>query len=589
MYKKLVLVSALAPLLLTGCPTEAPVDEPEVGVEPETTYVETFSAEGLRRESMSVDETAMAELEQAHLKYALANYQSFASTARNFISSPFEQQQFINSIALGAEGTTLDHFSDLINFDAASIELQVANSDWAQKIEGLSSVTQHRYLWGQEGYIFSLQYLQNQAELYGPTMAALDFIDATQGSSDVMAEVLGEDLELTGINAKTRLVMAQLNELSADWSADLNVELVLGRFAVLDGDRQRHVDMLRIDGVMNVIETEDYRAVELPLNEPGLSMLMVMPGLGKFSSVESYFNESFVKAQLNEFSLENTTVMLPQFSMSSASSTQNIPDLGVALVEPVPEELVTPENAGPALEGYRLVLNDYSGADPKKMANFSRVNHEGYLFAQEPVNSVQFELNEQGVNSKTSHAIVHEGSVDEPRWILEGTPNANYGGLATSYGIFISTGYSNPCFYEPDQRPFLFAIYDKANNSVLHLGHVVALAGESVAADWTSYSPSLSCGDSAPVTVYRHTEGVKCESEGMSRDTMTQILADVGIEDLPPNVSGYPSVSGNQSTIYPIESCGEPDGRYETFFIRESKLELARSLGFDLLSELAPE
>ncbi len=228
---------------------------------------------------------------------------------------------------------------------------------------------------------------------------------------------------------------------------------------------------------------------------------------------------------------------------------------------------------------------DYSDADPEKMANFSRVNHAGYLYAHAPVNAIQFEVNEQGVNSKTSHAITLEASVDEPRWLFNGVGD----GTASS-GFFVSTGgyaYAQACFYEPDQRPFLFAIYDTASRAVLHLGHVVTLAGESVSPDWTSYSQMLFCGDSAPVTIYRYTGGVRCESQGMSRDTMMQILAEAGIDDLPPNESDNALIlsAAIPPDKVPLEACGELDGHYETFSIRESQLVLAQSLGFDLLSE----
>ncbi len=97
MYKKLFLTSVLAPLLLTGCPIDEPVETSLS--EPETIYVETFSAEGFRREADVVDEAMLAQHQQAHYQYAIAAYKQFSTTERNFISSPFEQQQFINSLA----------------------------------------------------------------------------------------------------------------------------------------------------------------------------------------------------------------------------------------------------------------------------------------------------------------------------------------------------------------------------------------------------------------------------------------------------------------------------------------------------------
>jgi len=610
MCRRIIFAGLFAPLLLLGCQSDQ-VSEDLNSSPDDFAYIETFSAQGLRTLPSSDNAAVITELQQAHLNYAFSDYAKHASTDVNFVSAPLDQQQLVAMLALGADGTTLQAVSDASGFDLTDVAVHFAISDWDLQINAISSVEQQRFLWGQQRYIFSAEYLQNQAELFGPTMVGLDFQAASYLADTVINEALS-GLDLTEFDDRSRLVVAQTSQLDAAWSQGLSVESMTGRFAVLEDDEQRWVDMMRISGMMNVIEADDYRAVEVPLADSELSLLLIMPEIGGFENLRSRFDQAFLHEQLERFAPAQTTLMVPVFDIVQELSGNELPDLGVALVEPgLPEpalsgsqvlDVVFDENGIPVLvfelndEGV-LVLQDTANDEVETVplevfaeaeaevvldtvANFSAVNDAGYLYLLPPQQQVDFSVGQVGINSLTASAVVHQATENEPDYLF-----------SNSYGSFFSAGsfdsqtinlwLEKSCFYPPDQRPFLFAVYARQTQTLLHVGHVVTLSGAKVEPDWTVSSYS-SCGVEPPVQVFKHTEAVQCESgSGISLADMEASLINAGIEVFGSNV-------GHDGLVR-AAVCGAGTGDINIFTVYESDVSLAESLGFHRESGLALE
>jgi len=618
MRRRIIFAGLFAPLLLLGCQSDQ-VGEDLDSSPDDIAYIETFSAEGLRTLSSSDNASIITELQQAHLNYAFSDYAKHASTDENFVSAPLDQQQFVAMLALGADGTTLQAMSDASGFDLADMAVHFAISDWDLQINALSSVEQQRFLWGQQRYIFSAEYLQNQAELFGPIMVGLDFQAAWPLADTVITETLS-GLDLTEIDDRSRLVAAQISQLDAAWSQGLSVEPMTGRFAVLEDDQQRWVDMLRISGMMNVIEADDYRAVEVPLADGELSLLLVMPELGEFDNLRSRFDQDFLQEQLEQLAPVQTTVMMPVFDIVQELSGSELPDLGVALVEPgLPEpalsgaqtsNVVFDENGMPILipiqvyvinddgelvlqntandEGEAVPLEIFAEAEAEvevdldTVANFSAVNDAGFLYLLPPQQQIDFSVGQTGINSLTASAVVHQATKNEPGRLF-GEAGISFAALQATLGFGASYGVllDKSCFYSPDQRSFLFAVYARQTQTLLHVGHVVTLSGAKVESDWTVSSYD-SCGIEPSVQVFKHTESVQCESgSGISLADMEASLINAGIEVLDSNV-------GHDGLVR-TAVCGAGTGGINIYTVYESDVSLAESLGFHRGSGLALE
>lgn len=538
-------IGLVASLLLAGCSEQA-TDQIGDGNE---AYIETFLADGQRKAPDDLMAVEPPNLSQAHQDFAFADFLAHTSNDANTLSAPFDLQQLLSMVALGVDGTTLDAFSNASGFDLTDAATYAGLSVWEQRVDGHAAVERQRLLWGQQRYRFANDYLQAQAELFGPVMSGLDFqADAILAQTTINGALNG-DLSLTEISDRTRLVTAQTTRLETAWSAAVNSEAVTGRFGLHDA--QHWVDMVRIDGLLNVAEGENYRAVEVPFAEAGLSMVMITPAEDAFDAVRSGLNTAFWNALREKLAPAVTTVHVPQFTLARELLANDMPDLGMALI---------------------------NGS-----ANFSKVNNAGFLYLEPTRQHIALAIDGQGLSATTATAAVHTAAESEPQDLFEGGDQGSYG----SVEISVDLAGSRPCFYPPDQRPFLFAIYATETDTLLYLGQVLTLNGPTVEPDWTVpsfYFSSSSfsyatCGDSPLVDIYQYTGALQCQLEsGVPASEMVQTLINAGIEV----VNYYESNDGRAR----IQLCDTPDGTINVFSIHESQVPQAEALGFSRLTEL---
>ena len=336
--------------------------------------------------------------------------------------------------------------------------------------------------------------------------------------------------------------------------------------------------MVRIDGLLNVADGDNYHAVEVPFAEAGLSLVMITPAEGAFETVRNGLNRAFWNELRAKLAPAVTTVHVPRLALVRDLSADDMPDLGVALTDGAP--VIDGSSPGPL----PVIVLDSTGApidstpatgpaDPATAANFTKVNNAGFLYLEAPRQHIALTIDGQGLTATTATAAVHTATDYEPRYLID-SPHEGGGGV-----IIISPGTTQSCFHPPDQRPFLFAIYAGDTATVLHLGQVLALDGPTVAPDWTVPYYSA-CGDSPPlVDVYQYTGALQCQPDsGIPLAEVAQTLTNAGIEV----VDAYESNDG----LAHAAVCDTPDGSINVFTIHESQVPLAETLGFARLSEL---
>ena len=521
----------LVTLLFTACSETD--DDPD-----NASNIDSFQSESLRLVPDQLPDASSTNILQSHHDYVFAEFQAHIPAEYNSIIAPFDWQQFMAMISLGAEGTTLDAFTTATRFNFNQTSVYEDISVWEQSITTSPAVNRASYLWGQSGYLFSLEYLQQQAELFGPQMNARDFLaDPNQQQFDINGTLL-TDYSLT--NSKTRLVAAQTTHINSGWSSSLLAEEVVARLG--SKYRQNWVGMVRLEGELNVYQASNYKAVQIPFESDGLALILITPNEGEFAAVSGNLNSDFWIQMIENMALEDTVVYVPKMNIDRELIEEDLPRLGVAGSE--------------------------SGA------NFSAVNNAGFLYIEQAYQNVSMAVSLSGINTVTKNIAVHKGMVNEPDSLFSGFVSI----VDIILPSFFTNGHNGSCFYPPQQSPFIFAILDKATNSILHLGQVVYINGDRVESDWI-VPYNTECGDEPPVEIYKYKGSVQCElNSGVGYWDMEQTLLAEGIEVL---------AAGEQSdNLGRIQVCGAADGVINVFSIRQSQLSEAQVLGFNLLSEL---
>lgn len=539
------------------------------------THLETFLGHGLRLPA-SLDSNDHESLRQVHQAYALSEYRRLGSDADNIAISVIDKQLLLGMTALGATGTTLEAVSDASGLAVADELPHAMVNDWDQYLVGLSGMVATRYFWGQERYLFADDYLENIAQFYGPEMMAIDFQAAAADSAIQVNAALTDQFTVTAIDDRTRIVMAQSVEVDQAWSPTLATESFRGRF-VVDGD-QYWVDMVRLDGLFNVAETDQYRAVEVPLSDPELALLIIEPNVS-FHTLKNSFDQTMFQSIMDQLSPQQTVVKLPVFEVEKQFVNQQVADLGVAAIDggdPVPASniYIMDEDPEPSQPVEEVSDNE---------ANFYPVNKTGYLYLSDIKQKVGFVLTQEGLSAVAASAVAHRAKQDEPDWLLsddaaiwefeDDTPPGGTGLVITTPG----SDNQSSCYYPADQRPFLFVLYAPASGTLVAVGHVSDQDGERVAADWT-VARWQECGNSPPIEIYQYTGEIQCQSSGVDLYTMMDQLLNAGIEVLE---WGW----GTDGLFYP-SVCGSGTGNINRFTIREQAFDLSQQLGFSPISEL---
>jgi len=311
-------------------------------------------------------------------------------------------------------------------------------------------------LWGQIDYRFSKSYLEAQETWFGPQVSGADFLGDYRTARDTVRDWF-EEPYYSDINSMTRLVLAQESRLDGYWPSTLDaLETFTGRFAPLSGSEQTWAEMVRLTGRLDSAQGEDYQAYRIPLSGADLSFLMIVPAEGAFDAVKARMDRPFLQTLLSQLAAEDTSVAIPKAELRTYGWPAQIPSLGDAL--------------------------------SRETADFSGVNGQGYLFLHKPGYKVSLSLRDPGVSTYTQALTIHEATPDEPASLFNGHSSAG------SIMSLMDSSWGYKCYYPPDQRSFLFLVYDDQTGTLLNTGQVTKLLGDTVSPDWTSYSP---CGDSA--------------------------------------------------------------------------------------------
>jgi serpin B len=291
--------------------------------------------------SPDVEASYLEELVSGNTEFAFDLYQSVRDQENNLFFSPFSISLALAMAYAGAEGKTREQMASVLHYRlppedlhptfngldlmlikrgdqvdpelGTGFQLNIANSTWAQR--------DHHFL---------QEYLDLLAENYGAGVRLTDFVNASDEARRAINEWVSdetqgkiEDLIPPGaIDTLTRLVLANAIYFKASWLNTFQQELTEDRaFNLLDGSQV-------IAPMMNYSKPErlrysrgdGYQAVELPYVGEDISMVILVPDVGKFSEFEESMNAAQFNAILDLLEAKNVQLALPKFSFESQFS-----------------------------------------------------------------------------------------------------------------------------------------------------------------------------------------------------------------------------------------------------------------------------
>jgi serpin B len=354
----------------------------------------------------------------------------------NLVFSPTSIVTALAMTYAGAAGTTAGEMAATLHFSLAgdalhqafnSLDSALESRSWQGKTadgadEGVLVKTANS-LWAQKDLAFEQIFLDTLAANYGAGVRLVDYQTAAEAArkainhwvagetNDKIPELIPEGM----LDSLTRLVLVNAVYLDATWANQFDPQLTDdGQFTTLAGQTVT-APMMTQESSFPYATGDGWQAIELPYLREELSMLVIIPDDGRFAEVESSLATGLIDnavAGLSERTEVNLT--MPKFEFRTQAGLNDVlKALGMT-------------------SAFDPMTADFSGMTAQEKLYISDVVHEAYI------------------------------AVDE-----EGTEAA----AATAVIMRLTAAPVEVVPLEID-RPFLFALRDRATGALLFLGRV---------------------------------------------------------------------------------------------------------------------
>jgi len=394
---------------------------------------EVLKSDKQRVTSPDVSTAEQALLVEGNSSFAFEMYQALRENEGNLFYSPYSISLALAMTYAGARGETAQQMVNTLHFmlsqdrlhpafNSLDIELSERGQD-AQGRDGegfrLNIVNA---IWGQRDYNFLPPFLDVLAENYGAGLRILDFVKEPEKSRVTINEWVSdqtedriEDLIPQGtIDALTRLVLTNAIYFNAAWQYPFNEDTTSnGDFHLLDGDKTT-VPMMRQTEAFGYAEGEGYQAVELRYDGGELSMVILLPEAGQFSSFEASLTSHQVSGIIQSLENRQVHLLMPRFEFDSDFSLK------------------------------KLLLTMGMPAAFSVSADFSGMTGNRDLFIDEVLHKAFVSVDETGTEAAAATAVIMKLTS------IPGEP-----------------------FEVTVDRPFIFLIHDIETGAILFVGRVV--------------------------------------------------------------------------------------------------------------------
>jgi serpin B len=318
--------------------------------------------------------------------------------------------------------------ADVLHFEMPKAELNPALSRLRTALipQGKSSDLQLRIanrLWGQQGFHFRPEYLEETQTHFGAEMGLVNFKarDATQRMINLWVEkqtdrkitnLIGPDV----LNRDTRLVVTNAIYFKAMWATTFNRKLTSEAPFHVSRSQWVPVSMMHQTSNLSYGESDVAQVLKMPYGgSPRLSMVIVLPKkVGGLSDVEKMLNNQYLAHLLSSLKTYEVRLHFPRFKMEAQIQlSDTLQKMGMPLA-------FTPSA-------------DFSGISQKEPLWISAVVHKAFV-----------DVNEEGTEAAAATA---------------------------GMGTFGGPMHRERVEFRAD-RPFLFFIQDERTKCILFLGRL---------------------------------------------------------------------------------------------------------------------
>ena len=431
-WSPVLLAVTCAATLLGSCGTES---TPAGDAKPLADGIQVYESNKARLSAASVAPADLKAAADANNAFGLALYKQVqaASPSGNCLFSPYSAEVALAMTAQGAKGETLAQMAKALAFGLPATQMHPAfgaldlalmgRGQGAKGKDGLPfKLSIANSTWGQQGYAFQAAFLDGLKVNYGAALNAVDFIKDAEGARllinqwvlDATQQKIKELVPKGAIDALTRLVLVNAIYFNAAWAKQFpvaNTKPAVFHTAAKDVS----VPMMSQTAQLGYATGPDWQAVDLRYDGGEVSMVLLLPAVGKLAQVEAALSAEQLSALFGQFSTTNLLVTMPKWQIDWASPL------------------------GQGLQGLGMV----DAFDPGK-ADLSGIGGaKGDLFITAVLQKTFAAVDEKGTEAAAATAVI------------VGTTSAPPPPIAVTV-----------------DRPFLYLIRDVATGAVLFIGRV---------------------------------------------------------------------------------------------------------------------
>ncbi len=390
----------------------------------------------LARSTPSASTTDLRALVDGNNEFAFDLYRTLSAEDGNLFYSPHSISLALAMTYTGARGETERQMAETLGFRLPQPALHAAFNTLDLEL-GARGADDDGFrlrianaVWGQRGYEFLDDFLDQLAEHYGAGVMAADFQGAPEASRAAINDWVADRTEdrirdlvpPELIHPLTRMVLANAVYFHASWALPFpESRTAPGPFHLLDGGSVE-VPMMRTNEEFTYASGDGYQAVDLPYDGYELSMTILVPDRGRFREFEDALDAELVARTIAGLHSRTVDLTMPRFGVESQFRlAETLKTLGM----------------GDAFDQSR---SDFSGIDGRSCA----AGDDPCLYVEDVVHQAFVAVDEAGTEAAAATAVLLR--------------NESAGPPPVTLAI---------------DRPLIFLIRDRATGAVLFLGRVL--------------------------------------------------------------------------------------------------------------------
>lgn len=396
--------------------------------DPQLTY-QLYQSSIERDTSPAIDDSGFAKLSSDNNHFALKLFkEQFDANKDKSIFSPYSISTALAMTYVGAAGETKNEMSNALEFKLPEDQLHAGFNKSLQRIEQRNLPESQEYsaqdvlvtnaIWPYVESNPAQPFLDTLAREYGAGVYGLDYENEPEACRIAINEQVEQwtngyitDLLPDGsIKTDTRMVITSSIYFFAPWATSFGENRARPRaFQNLDGTSV-DVPSMVVDARVYKTETTDAVFGSLPFRDWTMEMLFIIPS-GDFVNYIESLTEEKLREGTTQMEYDGGIVQIPKFKLESELKLKNtLKTFGM-------ESAFSASNA------------DFSPMDI------------GNVFIQDVIHKAVIDVNEAGTTAAAATAvIIGQPSIPPTAFIVD--------------------------------RPFIYMIYDRENNTILFMGHI---------------------------------------------------------------------------------------------------------------------